>query len=196
MYSTSQIPNAILRQWWAEIMTKSTILRVQLSSHPQRGPNDFVFESLNMTCKLATQMPKHLHARVVLVIFRIAVAKVDEEINQAVASRKLTKRRNLRSEQKRAHECLINYVFGMNGVKGSLKPKGLSCRRLWLLPVCRGWRDVAWSVPSLWSTIRIMVGASNWTSDRINFVCDWILRSQSLPLHIILYDKGRLRWGI
>jgi len=129
-----------------------------------------------------------------------AVKKVDEEINQAAAGlrRLLVKRCDLRSEQNSVHGSLMhrlpieikNYIFellqplrdnwGRIDVPGIIMP-------LYLTSVCRSWRDIAWSNPFLWSTIHIGIGRRiSRTSDRINFVREWILRSRTTPLTLHL----------
>ena len=131
-----------------------------------------------------------------------AVAKVDEEINQAVAAlrRLIAKRCDLRSEQNRVHGTLIhqlpveikNYIFELllpsRDEWGESPHKERLVIPSYLSSVCRGWRDVAWSNPSLWSTIHILLGAIS--STRISSINDWVLRSRPLPLQIILYDSG------
>jgi len=131
-----------------------------------------------------------------------AVAKVDEEINQAVAAlrRLIAKRCDLRSEQNRVHGILIhrfpmelkNYIFELllpsRDEWGDLPHKERLVMPWFLGSVCRGWRDVAWSNPSLWSTIHIVLGST--PSSRISSVNDWVLRSQSLPLQIVLCGAG------
>ena len=140
----------------------------------------------------------------------IAVAEVDGEINQTVATlrRLLAKRCNLRSEQNRVHGTLINrlpvelkyYIFELllplRDEWGTLP--GIGDRTImpsYLTSICRSWRDIALSSPSLWSTMHIALGTHNSKSDpcsRINFVHDWILRSRPLPLtlHVVVHDKG------
>ena len=63
----------------------------------------------------------------------------------------------------------------------------------YLASICRGWRDIAWSDPFLWSTAHIALGRSDSTPDPFNFVHDWIQRSQTLPLtfHIQVVDRGK-----
>jgi hypothetical protein len=63
---------------------------------------------------------------------------------------------------------------------------------LYLTSVCRDWRDIAWSNPLLWSTIHIRIGGQvSLASDRINFVREWIVRSQTMPLtlHLDIHNK-------
>jgi hypothetical protein len=104
---------------------------------------------------------------------------VDAEINRTVATlqRLLTKRCDLRSEQNRAHDTthrlpleLKSRIFELvlptrdewgnivrvGGPRGKMPP--------YLTSVCKSWRDIAWSNPSLWSTIPIVLGAPS-TSD-------------------------------
>ena len=127
----------------------------------------------------------------------IEVANIDEEINHAVAAlqRLVTKRCDLRSQQNRAHDPmhrlpveLKNYIFELvlptqDEWDNIIQPRNTvmpSC----LTSICRSWRDIAWSNPLLWSTIRIVVGrvSISGPSSRIDFVRDWIMRSRTLPL--------------
>ena len=137
----------------------------------------------------------------------IAVAKLDEEINQATANlrRLISKRCDLRSEQNRVHGTLMHrlpvelknhifeYLLPSRDAWGEiLRTKGPN-RAVMSYFICRDWRDIAWSNPSLWSTIHIKFGTQDSISDpsnRINFMQDWILRSQTLPLTLcISLDK-------
>jgi len=126
----------------------------------------------------------------------IAVKRVDEEINQAAAAlrRLLVERSNLRSEQNRVHGSLMhrlpielkNYIFQLLSPLrdnwGRIIAPGV-IMPLYLTSVCTGWRDIALSNPFLWSTIHIRIGGQvSRTSDRINFVREWILRSRTMPL--------------
>jgi hypothetical protein len=131
------------------------------------------------------------------------VAKVDEEINQAVTAirRLLAKRCDLRSEQNRVHGSLIhrlptelrNYIFEL------LLPSRTEWGRIpsrilmpsHLASICRSWRDIAWSNPLLWSTMHIAVGTTSEPSIRINFMHCWFLRSRTLPLtlHVRVHDQ-------
>jgi hypothetical protein len=136
----------------------------------------------------------------------IAVANVDEEINQAVAAlqRLLAKRSDLRSEQNRVHGALIHrlpteimhHIFELlsptrtewGGIIG-IQPPAIQL----YTSVCRNWRDLAWSNPFLWSTIQITLGRRAPPSDTpnpTNFVRDWVLRSQTLPLTFHIVEKG------
>jgi len=135
-----------------------------------------------------------------------AVAKVDEEINQAVAAlrRLIDKRCDLRSEQNRVHGTLIhrlpvelkNYIFELllpsRDEWGEFSHTELSVMPSYFGSVCRGWRDVVWSNPSFWTTIHIVLGQESTSGalSRIGSVNDWILRSRSLPLQIVLRDEG------
>jgi hypothetical protein len=137
----------------------------------------------------------------------IKVAQVDEEIEQAEATLRglLAKRSDLRSEQNRAHDLmhrfpveLKNHIFEFflpsRDKWGRRKRGSRTLIPLYLTSICRGWRDIAWSNPLLWSTIHVVLGSGKRStadlSSRINFVQDWILRSRTLPLtlHIASYD--------
>jgi len=136
----------------------------------------------------------------------IAVKRVDEEINQAAAAlrRLIVKRSNLRSEQNRVHDSLMhrlpielkNYIFQLLSPLrdnwGRIMAPGV-IMPLYLTLVCTGWRDIALSNPFLWSTIHVRIGGQvSRTSDRINFVREWILRSQTMPLtfHLDIQTEG------
>jgi hypothetical protein len=131
--------------------------------------------------------------------FCVEVAKVDEEIDQAIATvRHLrVKRANILSERNRAHDLMHRLPLEL---KGYIFELVLSGRNEWgwirgsmgrmpsyLTSICRSWRDIAWSIPSLWSTISIVVGTRS-TSDSswVNFVHSWILRSRTLPLTFLI----------
>ena len=141
----------------------------------------------------------------------VAVADIDKEINQAVANLQhlLAKRCDLHSEQNRVHSTLIHrlpaelksYIFELvvplqnewgeipclGGPRWTLLPSHLAS-------VCRNWRDIAWSNPSLWSSIHIAIKSKLDPFDQTNFLQDWIQRSKTLPLtlHIIDYTGGGL----
>jgi len=138
----------------------------------------------------------------------MAVADIDREINQAVANLQhlIVKRCDLRSEQNRVHGILIHrlpaelksYIFELV-VPFQKEWAEIPYDREILLPphlasVCRNWRDIAWSNPSLWSSIYIAIKPKSDPFDQTNFVQDWIRRSQTLPLtlHIVDYTRGGL----
>jgi len=134
------------------------------------------------------------------------VTEVDKEINQAVANlrRLLSKRCDILSEHNRVHGTLIhrlpveliNRIFELllppRDEWGEIKRTGrpLTRRFLATISLCRGWRDVAFSNPFLWSTMDTDLKISN-LSSRIN---DWILRSRTLPLtlHIQCFDTSKI----
>ena len=146
----------------------------------------------------------------------IAVAKLDEEINQAAANlrRLLSKRCDLCSEQNRVHGTLMhrlpvelkNHIFELllpsrDAWGEILQTKRQSRpRAVMSYIICRDWRDIAWSNPSLWSTIRYAYKTQYSISDpssRINFMQDWILRSRALPLTLcISLNKGDEMQGV
>ena len=141
----------------------------------------------------------------------IAVGKVDEEINQTVATLRhlLEKRCDLRSEQNRVHGTLIhrlpaelkNYIFELFlplrdewGESHEIGRPSKSVKPLYLTSICRNWRDTAWSNPTLWSAMHFAFGTRSTTcspSSQINFVHDWILRSRTMPLtlHIVVHNS-------
>src|SRR5258706_213007 len=132
-----------------------------------------------------------------------AVAEVDEEINQAVATlrRLLAKRSDILSEHNRIHGTLIhrlpvelkNRIFELvlpsRDEWGEIYGTGMQSF-LATISVCRGWRDVALSNPFLWSTMHIVLK----TSDSCSGINDWILRSRELPLtlHIDIVTEPEL----
>ena len=122
-----------------------------------------------------------------------AVAQVDEEINQALTMLRhlLDKRCNLRTEQNRTHDPMHklpveirNQTFELvlprwDEWGDTIQVKGEGPLRL--SSVCRSWRDIVWSNPFFWSTVRIGLGkgsASRW----IDFVHNHITRSGTMPL--------------
>ena len=124
------------------------------------------------------------------------VATIDEEINQVVATRN-----DLRSEQNRAHDPvhrlpdeLKNHIFELllplQDEWGKIRRTERTVMPTYLTSICRGWRDIAWSNPFLWSKMHIVLGRS--TSDQSKFVHDWIMRSRTLPLtfHIEVLDRS------
>jgi hypothetical protein len=134
------------------------------------------------------------------------VANVDEEINQAMATlrRLLAKRCDLRSEQNRIHGSLIhrlpvelsNYIFELLlpsrnewGEISRCKPRRIVMPS-YLASICRSWRDIAWTNPSLWSAMHITVGKTSDPSSDIDFVQGWILRSQTLPLTLHIHSSN------
>ena len=158
------------------------------------------FETSTPTCKNSSCQPC------------IAVAKVDEEINQVVTTlrRLLTTRRDFRSKQNRVHDPmrrlpieLRNFIFELllptRDEWGVVQGRG----KRFLMPshlasICRSWHKTASSNPLFWSMIYLVIGGRPGrpisTSSQIHFVRDWILRSQSLPLtlHIVAYDEEGL----
>ena len=123
----------------------------------------------------------------------VEVAKIDEEVDQIVATLARLRDRHdeLLSEQNRTHDLVLrlplelkSHIFELvlptreewdRGLKGRMPPH--------LTSICKGWRDIAWSIPVLWSTIPIVLGkTSTYDSSLVKFVHKWILRSRNLPL--------------
>jgi len=119
-----------------------------------------------------------------------ALTKVDEEINQAVASleRSLSKHYDILSR----HNCLQGLIQKLpielkNRIFELLMPfdewgeiNGIGMHSfLSTISLCKGWRDIALSNPFLWSKIHIDLQTSYDTTSQIN---DWTLRSRDLPL--------------
>ena len=128
--------------------------------------------------------------------FCVAVATIDEEINHLIA-----KRNDLRSEHNRAHDPIhrlpdelknqiFEFLLPLHNEWGVISPLERTVMPTYLASICRGWRDIAWSNPFLWSTMHIGLGKS--TSDQSKFVHDWIIRSRTLPLtfHIQVLDRS------
>ena len=134
----------------------------------------------------------------------IAVARVDDEINQTVAALRhlLSKRLDLRSEQNRGHDPMhrlpleirhytLELLRPRQDEWGNIQNPGKPSRvmPLYLTSICKSWRDIAWSNPSLWSTIRIVLRGHH-SSRWIKFLHDWIQRSRTLPLTLSIVDHG------
>lgn len=71
---------------------------------------------------------------------------------------------------------------------------------LFLGKICRHWRDIAWSIPSLWEYIDLVLPTTK-QSAFAELLADWIERSQRLPLTIIFRrdeSKASLvrNWGV
>jgi hypothetical protein len=133
-----------------------------------------------------------------------AVAKLDNEINQVLDAlrRLIPKRCDLRSEQNRAHDPMYrlpvelkNHIFELLlplwDEWGEIPRTQRTIMPSYWASICRGWRDIVWSNPFLWSTMHIVLGSSNSTSDPSSFLCNWTLRSRTLPLtfHIQVVDR-------
>jgi len=54
--------------------------------------------------------------------------------------------------------------------------------------ICQSWRRIAWSTPSLWSTLPIML--HQWHKDnRVDLTLEWLSRSTQIPLDVVVaYD--------
>ena len=60
---------------------------------------------------------------------------------------------------------------------------------LFIGSICRLWRDVAWSTPSLWSTIFLHVSRTHHDT-QIQLLGDWLLNARSTPLCIKLTTEN------
>ena len=56
--------------------------------------------------------------------------------------------------------------------------------------ICSYWRDIAWSTPSLWSSLVIRVPSKHKSHITTGIAQEWLARSGQLPLSIRIYSKS------
>ncbi|KAF9051525.1 hypothetical protein BJ165DRAFT_1449362 [Panaeolus papilionaceus] len=61
--------------------------------------------------------------------------------------------------------------------------------------VCGAWRRIAWSTPSLWSTVTLRVTNPNSVPSQVVLLDEWLTRSGQLPLNIRLCSTEDVSWG-
>jgi hypothetical protein len=59
--------------------------------------------------------------------------------------------------------------------------------------ICSYWREIAWSTPSLWSSLVVLVPTKHVATD---IVQEWLARSGQLPLSIRIYSDSGLRKAV
>jgi hypothetical protein len=62
------------------------------------------------------------------------------------------------------------------------------CSFLSLRAICSYWREIAWSMPSLWSLLMVCVDPSK-PDSHISLVQEWLAHSGELPLSIHIYSN-------
>ena len=56
--------------------------------------------------------------------------------------------------------------------------------------ICSCWRDIAWSTPSLWSSLTVRVTSNHYWQIATGIVKEWLSRSGQLPLSIRILSPG------
>lgn len=52
--------------------------------------------------------------------------------------------------------------------------------------ICRGWRNIAWSTPQLWSTLFVRFHASQHPT-QVELMHEWLIRSRQVPLDVVIW---------
>ncbi|KAF8880588.1 hypothetical protein CPB84DRAFT_1965745 [Gymnopilus junonius] len=71
------------------------------------------------------------------------------------------------------------------------QPRNTTMAPLLLGAVCRGWRDIAWSIPQLWTYIDVVLDSGK--ESEFSLISEWLNRSGGLPLSIHVYTRGLRR---
>ncbi|TFK35284.1 hypothetical protein BDQ12DRAFT_324064 [Crucibulum laeve] len=83
---------------------------------------------------------------------------------------------------------LIFYpIYDLSSDSHELEPSPL-----FLGQVCSSWRDIAWSTPRLWTSLKIVVSRHMSHDLQAQLVEEWISRSGQLPLSIYLSDPHNI----
>lgn len=64
---------------------------------------------------------------------------------------------------------------------------------LMLGSVCTSWRRIAWSAPTLWSSLTLRLSTSS-ISTQITLLDEWLSRSGDLPLSLRLFSDEEIHW--
>ncbi|CAA7265069.1 unnamed protein product [Cyclocybe aegerita] len=58
--------------------------------------------------------------------------------------------------------------------------------------VCKRWREIAWATPSLWTTVDVHLDPRSMTQERSQLLKEWLERSRSLPLTLVIRSESSL----
>ena len=109
------------------------------------------------------------------------------------------RRRELRTAMNENHDRLISkfppeiasHIFTQYSPPSTFSKEFGYDNPLYLGAVCQKWRQLAWATPELWTSLHIVPHEKYCLGDLPKLATEWLERSASLPLTIILQDY----WG-